>query len=212
MIYTITISTILAYFTNKYLHIKSKEINKITYNTSIIYFLTISLSILIYQKYGLTPDAIRYIFIIPFLLVISIIAYQNSYIYDISVLSGIIIQGVILISSMNMEKDFNTHISAPLIGFIISFILAKITKGLGDGDIGLFVLCSLTLGHNYSVYLIFLSYIVAFIYCIYMILTKKKSIKENIPFAPFISLATILIILTGNSLLISYFNIVNRVL
>lgn len=212
MIYTITTSIILSYIANKYLHIKSREINKITYNTSIIYFFIIILSISIYQKYGLTPDSIRYIIIIPFLIVISIIDYQTTYIYDITVLSGIIIQGVILISSIKIEDNFNTHISALFIGFMLSYTLAKMTNGLGDGDIGLFALCSFTLGYSYSIYIIFLSYMIAFIYCIYIVLRKKKSIKDNIPFAPFISLATILIIFTENSLLISYFDIINKVL
>lgn len=212
MIYTIITSTILAYFTNKYLSKKSKEINKFTYNVPIIYFFTIVLSIIIYEKYGLTTDSIRYIFLIPFLLGISIIDYQTTYIYDITVVSGIIIQSVILISSINIEKNFKSHITALFMGFIFSYILGKLTKSLGDGDIGLFALCSFTLGHNYSIYMIFLSFMVAFIYCIYIVITKNKSIKESIPFAPFISLATILIMLTENNILTSYFDIIYKVL
>ena len=212
MIYTIITSTILAYFTNKYLKNKSREIKQITYNTSILYILIIILNLCIYKKYGLTIDFIKYIFLIPFLLGISIIDYRTTYIYDITIVSGIIIQGVILISSINIEKDFINHICGLFIGIIVSYLLAKLTKGLGDGDIGLFALCCFTLGYNYSLYLMFLSYIIAFIYCIYIILKKNKSIKESIAFAPFISLATILIMLTENSLMNSYFEIISKVL
>lgn len=212
MIYTIITSTILAYFTNKYLKNKSREIKQITYNTSILYILIIILNFCIYKKYGLTIDFIKYIFLIPFLLGISIIDYRTTYIYDITIVSGIIIQGVILISSINIEKDFINHICGLFIGIIVSYLLVKLTKGLGDGDIGLFALCCFTLGYNYSLYLMFLSYIIAFIYCIYIILRKNKSIKESIAFAPFISLATILIMLTENSLMNSYFEIISKVL
>ena len=212
MIYTIITSTILAYFTNKYLKNKSREIKQITYNTSILYILIIILNFCIYKKYGLTIDFIKYIFLIPFLLGISIIDYRTTYIYDITIVSGIIIQGVILISSINIEKDFINHIGGLFIGIIVSYLLVKLTKGLGDGDIGLFALCCFTLGYNYSLYLMFLSYIIAFIYCTYIILRKNKSIKESIAFAPFISLATILIMLTENSLMNSYFEIISKVL
>ena len=212
MIYIIITSTILAYFTNKYLKNKSREIKQITYNTSILYILIIILNFCIYKKYGLTIDFIKYIFLIPFLLGISIIDYRTTYIYDITIVSGIIIQGVILISSINIEKDFINHICGLFIGIIVSYLLVKLTKGLGDGDIGLFALCCFTLGYNYSLYLMFLSYIIAFIYCIYIILRKNKSIKESIAFAPFISLATILIMLTENSLMNSYFEIISKVL
>ena len=212
MIYIIITSTILTYFTDKYLKNKSREINQITYNTSILYILIIILNLCIYKKYGLTIDFIKYIFLIPFLLGISIIDYRTTYIYDITIVSGIIIQGVILISSINIEKDFINHICGLFIGIIVSYLLVKLTKGLGDGDIGLFALCCFTLGYNYSLYLMFLSYIIAFIYCIYIILRKNKSIKESIAFAPFISLATILIMLTENSLMNSYFEIISKVL
>ena len=212
MIYIIITSTILTYFTDKYLKNKSREINQITYNTSILYILIIILNLCIYKKYGLTIDFIKYIFLIPFLLGISIIDYRTTYIYDITIVSGIIIQGVILISSINIEKDFINHICGLFIGIIVSYLLVKLTKGLGDGDIGLFALCCFTLGYNYSLYLMFLSYIIAFIYCIYIILKKNKSIKESIAFAPFISLATILIMLTENSLMNSYFEIISKVL
>ncbi|MGL5693560.1 MAG: prepilin peptidase [Peptostreptococcaceae bacterium] len=212
MIYTIITSTILSYCATKYLNHINKETSKVTYNKVWMYFVGALLSILIQQKYGLTTDSIRYIFLVPFLITISIIDYKTTYIYDITIVSGIIIQGVILITSINAQKDVQSHIISLMIGYILSYILSKVTKSLGEGDIGLFSLCSFTLGHNYSVYMIFLSFMVAFIYCIYIIITKNKSIKDKIPFAPFISLATILIMLTQSSIITSYIDIIYKVL
>ena len=88
-----------------------------------------------------------------------------------------------------------------LVGIIIPYILAKITKGLGEGDIGLYGLCCFVLGEKLFNILIFLSFILASIYCMYILLTKSDKIRK-IPFAPFISLATILIILTNFDILI----------
>lgn len=212
MIYIIISSILLAYCSNKYLSNKRKEIKEITYNTTIIYFLIIFLSLLIYLKYGLTIDSIKYIFLLPFLIVISIIDYKTTFIYDITISSGIIIQGIILIGSMSIESSFKNNISALIIGFILSFILAKTTKGLGDGDIGLIALCSFVLGYDNVIFLIGLSFMIAFIYCIYIIIVKNKSTKSKIPFGPFISLASILIMLTEKNILIIYFDIIKKVL
>lgn len=45
---------------------------------------------------------------------------------------------------------------------------------------------------------------------IFILLTRKKSIKSEIPFTPFISLATILIILTQDNIINLYFDILSR--
>ncbi|WP_290453085.1 prepilin peptidase [Romboutsia ilealis] len=161
--------------------------------------------VLTYQKYGITQQSVKYLSLIPFIIIISIIDYHTTYIYDITILSGIIIQcGIFLIS-----PDIKTYITALLVGIIIPYILAKITKGLGEGDIGLYGLCCFALGKNYSIYLIFLSFILASIYCVYILLTKGDKIRK-IPFAPFISLATILIILTNFDILNFWFNIISN--
>ena len=158
--------------------------------------------VLTYQKYGITQQSVKYLSLIPFIIIISIIDYHTTY---ITILSGIIIQcGVFLIS-----PDVKMYITALLIGIIIPYILAKITKGLGEGDIGLYGLCCFALGKNYSIYLIFLSFILASIYCVYILLTKGDKIRK-IPFAPFISLATILIILTNFDILNIWFNIISN--
>lgn len=211
MIYILSISIISAYLVNKYIHIICSEIPNNIKIKLLIYMSTILISLLIYQKYNkrITIDSIKYILLIPFLVIISIIDYYTTDIYDITLFSGIIIQVMIFLFSINNELNSLSHISGLFIGFIIPFIIAKITKGLGEGDIGLFSLCCFALGHNYSLYLISLSFILASIYCIYVLLMKSGKIRK-IPFAPFISLATIMIILTKFDLLNFYLYIINN--
>lgn len=209
MIYIIGISIILAYLADNCLYKICKEIIKTKHITLFIYISTILITILIYYKYQSSSDFFRYILLLPFIIIISIIDYKTTYIYDITLVSGIIIQGVIFLITINSKEDFINYTVALLIGLIIPFILAKTTKGLGEGDIGLFGLCCFALGYNYSLYLIVLSFILASIYCMYLILIKKGKIRK-IPFAPFISLATITIILTKYDLLNFYFYNINR--
>lgn len=208
MIYIILIALLSAYAVNKYTYIICNEIPK-NYKTKVfIYISIILISILIYIKYNLTIDSIKYISLLPFLVIISIIDYHTKDIYDITLLSGIIIQSIIFLLSINNEHNLLSHVSGLLVGFIIPFLIAKITKGLGEGDIGLFSLCCFALGHNYSLYLISLSFILASIYCIYVLLIKIGKIRK-IAFAPFISLATVMIILTKFDLLNFYLNIIS---
>ncbi|CED92788.1 MAG: prepilin peptidase [Romboutsia sp.] len=205
MIYIILIAIIISYICNDQIYKICNELPKTKSNTIIIYILMILSMVLTYQKYGITQQSVKYLSLIPFIIIISIIDYHTTYIYDITILSGIIIQcGVFLIS-----PDVKMYITALLIGIIIPYILAKITKGLGEGDIGLYGLCCFALGKNYSIYLIFLSFILASIYCVYILLTKGDKIRK-IPFAPFISLATILIILTNFDILNIWFNIISN--
>lgn len=208
MIYIILVSLIFAYLVNKYTYIICNKIPKNRKIEMFIYISIILVSILIYIKYNLTIELIKYISLLPFLIIISIIDYHTTDIYDITLLGGIIIQIIIILFSIiNKHNDLLYYINGLFIGFIISFLIAKITKGLGEGDIGLFSLCCFSLGYNYALYLIALSFILAAIYSIYMILIKNIKIKV-IPFAPFISLSTIMIMLTKFDLLNFYLNII----
>lgn len=205
MIYIILIAIIISYICNNQIYKICDELPKTKSNTIIIYIIMILSMVLTYQKYGITQQSVKYLSLIPFIIIISIIDYHTTYIYDITILSGIIIQcGIFLIS-----PDVKIYVTAMLIGIIVPYILAKITKGLGEGDIGLYGLCCFALGKNYSIYLIFLSFILASIYCVYILLTKGDKIRK-IPFAPFISLATILIILTNFDILNFWFNIISN--
>lgn len=200
MIYIIILSIITAYISNKLIYKICDEIKKTNLNTIIIYLTIISLMILIYYKYGITSESIKYMSLIPFIIITSIIDYYTTYIYDITILNGIIIQGIIFIITINLESNYISHISSLATGFLISYIIAKTTKSLGSGDIGLISLCCFTLGHNYSMYLIITSYIIACMYIIYIVVIKSYKIRK-IPFAPFISLGTILIMITNYDIL-----------
>ena len=204
MIYIILIATIISYICDKQIYKICDELTKTKSNTIIIYTVMILSMVLIYQKHGITSQSIKYLSLIPFIIIISIIDYHTTYIYDITVVSGVLIQGIIFL----IQPD-EKYLLAFFIGIIVPYILAKITKGLGDGDIGLFGLCCFALGKNYSLYLIVLSFILASVYCVYILLAKSDKIRK-IPFAPFISLAAVLIILTNFDILNFWFDIISN--
>ena len=204
MIYIILIGIITSYICNYQIYKICDNLTKTKNNTIAIYILIILSMVLIYQKYGITLQSIKYLSLMPFIIIISIIDYHTKYIYDITILSGIITQGIFLFICEDLKK----YLLAFIIGIVVPYILAKITKGIGEGDIGLYGLCCFSLGKNYAFYLIGLSFILASVYCVYILLRKSDKIRK-IPFAPFISLATLLIILTNFDILNFWFDIIN---
>ena len=206
----IIIFIILSFLSEKIIYKLDNNMDKNLSNKMLIFLPNMIIPILIYTKYNLTIQTISYMILIPFLVIISIIDFRTTYVYDITILSGIIMQSVILLLSKELNIGLMSHIKGLVIGIIISFLLAKVTKSLGDGDVLFYGLCSFVLGQEYTLYMIFLSFILASICGIFMLLIKYKSIKSSIPFTPFISLATVLIILTQKDIMNLYFDILSR--
>ena len=206
----VIIFIILSYISEKIIYKLDNCINKNLTNKILIFLPNMIIPILIYTKYELTMQSISYMLLIPFLTMISIVDFRTTYVYDITILSGIIMQSVIFLFNKNLNITSMGHIKGLFIAIVLSYILAKVTKSLGDGDIGFYGLCAFVLGDQYCLYMIFLSFMVSSIYGGYVLLRKQKSIKSSIPFTPFISLATILIILTQKDIINLYFYILSR--
>ena len=117
MIYIILVSTIISYICNKQIYKICDELNKSKFNTIIIYISIILSMVLIYIKYGITSQSIKYLSLIPFIIIISIIDYHTTYIYDITVISGVLIQGLIFL----IQPD-EKYLLAFFIGIIVPYI------------------------------------------------------------------------------------------
>ena len=206
----IIIFIILSFVSEKVIYKLDNYMDRNLSNKILIFLPNMIIPILIYNKYETRMQTLSYMMLIPFLIIISIIDFRTTYVYDITILSGIIMQSVIFLLSKELNVSLMNHIKGLLMGIILSFILAKVTKALGEGDVLFYGLCSFVLGKEYCLYMILLSFIIASIYGIFMLLIKRKSIKSSIPFTPFISLATILIILTQKDIIDLYFDILNR--
>ena len=197
MINIIILSLIMVQITH-FAIIKTSEIN--INNSEVRRFLYITIPLLmsmLYMKHSLTEEFLRYSILICFLIVISTIDYYTMYIYDITIIGGIIIQGIILL----LTKDkLDNYILGLLIGFMIPYIMVKLTKGIGSGDIGVYALCCFCIGLDKSLYMIPMSFIIGAIYGIYLLLIKKQSKKSYMPFAPCIFLATTIVILTQQNI------------
>ena len=184
---------VIIYFTHE-LFIIDLNNNKIKLLLYIIIPMVISM---LYVKLGLSREFIMYSILINFLVVISIVDYYTMYIYDITIISGIIVQGFIILITRGIMIN---HLMGLIFGFIIPYIMLKITKGIGSGDVGVYALCCFCIGIEKCIYIIPISFIMGGIYCIYLLITDKKSRYSHIPFTPWILLGTVVVMFLNNNI------------
>lgn len=183
-----------------------EDIQKNKSRDTLISAITVILLILIYNKYKISFEFVKYSVLIYFLMVISIIDYYTTYIYDVVIIGGILIGMIFLVVSYFYGYQYATYLHGMVFGIISSSLLIFLTKSMGWGDVEVYALCCLYIGFDYSLIMMMLSFIVGSVYGIFNILLKYKSKKDIIPFAPSIAIATVLVILTEYGILNWYIN------
>ena len=101
-----------------------------------------------------------------------------------------------------MRETFGLLLGSSLVGliggFLILFVMALVTRGgIGMGDVKLISTMSFVTGISCSFYTFFFSSILCAVFTIVFLLTKKKTMKDDMPFGPFIFISYILVIILG---------------
>lgn len=173
-------------------------------------------------KTGFIPDRITYpSIIISFLYLLAITPFKIYLIY-LSAKNSIL--GNLLVTGEENKQIFFDYLSRhayfasePLIlgilsslGMVIFFgSLIIITKGrgMGGGDFKLGILMGLGLGFPGSLLALLIAFITGAIVGVGLILFRKKDFGQTIPFGPFLSLGSIIVIFYGNQILDWYFRL-----
>lgn len=79
--------------------------------------------------------------------------------------------------------------------FFIAYVLSK--HAIGMGDVKLFAVLGLYLGIGTTYMVMLVSLTLSAVYGIILVLRKKKSIKDEIAFGPFIAAGTLIVLLIG---------------
>lgn len=172
---------------------------KLDYKCSVI--LVIIFNMLIYF---LIVNVLTYIymFVIFALLVVFVIDFKYQLIPDtiqiIIALLGIIYTGI-------DYPNFLSHILGAVLGggafFLIGIIGKAIYKkeGMGFGDVKLMAGLGLVFGFNKILVITILSFFIAAIVSIFLVIFRAKKIDSYIPFGPFIVISTVLVIFMGTA-------------
>lgn len=159
-------------------------------------------------EYGLSFNFFKYVALACFLIVIGMIDFDTTDVYLKTTASGII-TGIAFIAVGSymgyfLKGDLLSYFYGALLGGGFIAIIILLTKGMGWGDFEIFLLCGIFLGLKLSVIALFFSFIFGGVIGVLLVLFKKKSRKDYIPFGPFISAAGIFTILFGERILVWY--------
>ncbi|GCD12870.1 prepilin peptidase [Clostridium tagluense] len=180
---------------------------KISIRYALVELSTAILFLLAYFQYGVSIFLLRYLILIPFLIVIAMIDHDTMEVYTtttwVAIAMGIVLLGV----NFYLGQAVATYIYGALFGagfIIIIILLSKLIigiEGMGWGDAEICGLCGLFLGFKLTLIMMFFSFIIGGIVGIYLLRFKKKNGRSEMPFGPSIIMATFLIIIWGDKIL-----------
>lgn len=103
-------------------------------------------------------------------------------------------------------KDFGYVVGGAILIALFFQFLIFITKGrgMGDADVKLGFLIGLVNGFPMAFMAVFMGYVLGAFYSVFLMLMKKKTMKDSIPFGPFLILGSVLILLFGNQIWLWY--------
>lgn len=182
---------------------------KIDFIFSIIYILLFNMSIYLL---GTSIQTYIYLFVFVILSVIFFVDLKTKLIPDTMQLFLFIF--AIINIGLNFEKIF---IFSSFLGLVFgggSFLLISVIsriiyrkEGMGFGDVKFMAILGLIFGLEKIITITVLSFFLAAIFSIFILIFKNKDLKSYIAFGPFISMATVLVTIIGtNFFIITYVN------
>ncbi|MFA4999659.1 MAG: prepilin peptidase [Parcubacteria group bacterium] len=103
------------------------------------------------------------------------------------------------------------HLLAALAAGAFFSVVSLVSKGkaMGWGDVKLATAVGFLIGWPDAIMAIMIAFIIGSVAGIIMLVTKKKKLKDALPFGPFIAIGTAIIIYFGQSIMALYFKLLN---
>jgi len=191
--------------------------HKISWQHPFIELLTGTILFLIWLFVGEPILAVFYSFIVLILIFISLLDFQYKIIPDKIVYPGIIIAflfnllySLFLESSFfSMQSRFSLGLLGAEIGFFFLAFLYFLTKGkgMGFGDVKLAILMGLILGWPNILLGLFLGFLFGAIIGVGLIIFRRKKMKSEIPFGPFLTGGMLVALLWGEEIINYYLSL-----
>ncbi len=107
----------------------------------------------------------------------------------------------------NLELGIWSFIASAFLasGFFLSIILISRGAWMGLGDVKLAFLMGLLLGFPNIIVALFLAFLIGAIIGIGLIISKKKTVKSEVPFGPFLVIGTFIAMFWGEKIISHYF-------
>ncbi|HGG0415519.1 TPA: A24 family peptidase [Clostridium sporogenes] len=185
--------------------------SKISLRDPLIELITGILFLSIYYLCGLNLNFIKYIIFVSFIIIIGLIDLDTTDVYSKTTISAMIIGVIyILVEKFYFGYGIKTYIYAVVLCTIVIGTIILTTKGMGSGDLDIYIVVSLFLGFKITALTIFFSFVFGALIGILLIVSKRKSRKDYIPFGPFIAIASIFSILFGDKVFLFYVSFITN--
>ena len=184
---------------------KCKECkNKISIIYPLFELTTGVLFLMSYMVFGISINFFISITFISVLIIITISDIRNYIIPDeILVVGGILIVLELIINSLMNDMNIIKDVAIPILNGAGAFAILYLFKVLGDvlfkkeslggGDIKLMFVIGLVLGFDMSMVVIFMAAFIALPLSVYALAKNNKNV---LPFGPYLSIASIIVLLT----------------
>lgn len=179
---------------------------KISIRYPLVEILNACLYLLIYLKYGLTLDFFKFCLFVSLLIVIGFIDFETKYVYNSTVIFGIV-SGIIFNILMWIETKaiLWNYIVGTFIGFGVIYLIVILTHGMGEGDIDIALICGLFLGIEGIIVTLFIAIILGGIIAGLILIFKIKDKKAEIAFGPYLAIGGVITCIYGSLLIETYF-------
>lgn len=160
-----------------------------------------------YLKFGLDFNFFKFAVLICFLIVVGVTDFDTFDVYTVTVVLGIMagigfaVYGAIVYKAGFLNYIYGASLSC---GFILLLMLITKGKGMGSGDAEVCLMCGLFLGFKESILFMFLSFVIAGITVIILVILKIEDKKDTVPFVPFISIGALITIFFSD-IIINYY-------
>ena len=171
----------------------------------IIIFLTLILLSLIDLKHFIIPDSIN-LFLIFFGIIVMALNYFAFKPENLFSFVGYFSQLFGLAGSVWVN-----HLVAALVGAVFFALIIILSRGraMGWGDFKLIIGLGLIFGWPDIIMILALSFIIGSIFGLGLIMKKRKTMKDVLPFGPFLVLASAIVFFFGFDLMSAYFHFFN---
>lgn len=106
---------------------------KISTRYPILEFITGILYLMVYIKFGITLECLKYITFVTVLIVVGMIDLDTTDVYFSTTLTGIVLAVLFILANVYLHQNFKQYIFGGLLGGGIISIIILITKGMGWG-------------------------------------------------------------------------------
>ena len=188
---------------------------KISIRYALVELVTAILFLLTYFQYGINIYLLKYLLLIPFLIVIAMIDYDTMEVYTATTLLAVAVGIILLGVNIYLREPIASYIYGALLGagtITTIILLSKLiigTEGMGWGDAEICGLCGLFLGFKLTLLMLFFSFIIGGVIGVYLLKFKKKNGRSEMPFGPSIIMSAFLMMIWGDRILNWYLGTFN---